>query len=30
MVSEKFQVNSLHRILVTGSSLFQLMVTDQI
>ena len=30
MVSEKFEIYGLHRILVTGSSLFQLMVTNQI
>ena len=30
MVSEEFQINSLLRILIKGSSLFQLMVTNQI
>ena len=30
MVSEEFQINGLHRVLVTGSSFFQLMVTNHI
>ena len=30
MVSEEFQINGLLHILVTGISLFQLMVTNQI
>ena len=30
MVGGEFQINDLHRILVTGSSLFQLMFTNQI
>ena len=30
MVSEEFQINGLHRILVTGNSFFQLMVANQI
>ena len=30
MVSEEFQINGLHCILVTRSSLFQLMFTNQI
>ena len=30
MVSEEFQINDLHHILVTGSGLFQLMVTNKI
>ena len=30
MVSEEFKINGLLRTLVVGSSLFQLMVTNQI